>query len=150
MGQDLIRPKRYPRTSGTQTLPEKPKDCSECSDRRKRPLRSTAVNTDSSPSTAEPPKKAAKESFNVDVYGKSSLTAKRSAKSGFCAGIDYLPHSSMGRELDGLFGCHSSALPTCVDCDKRKSLQTATVGLNTDIARSRDYGCDPMPQPKPK
>ncbi|OQR80287.1 hypothetical protein BIW11_05160, partial [Tropilaelaps mercedesae] len=77
--QGLFHPKKYPRTSGTQTMPEKLKDCVDCMERRKRPLCSTAVNTDSALAAPKPPGKAAKEASTLDVCDGTSFTPKRRA-----------------------------------------------------------------------
>ncbi|XP_022660119.1 uncharacterized protein LOC111249912 isoform X6 [Varroa destructor] len=83
--KDSIRLRKDPRTSATQTTAVTPRDCVECVERRKRQLRSTAVNTDVRPITPEPLRKSAKEAFILDICDGTPFTPKSTS---FCAECD--------------------------------------------------------------
>lgn len=112
--ESLFKPKRYPRTSATQTAPEKPKDCVDCVERRKRSLRSTSVNTDSE----EPPKKTPKETFTLDVCDGTSILPrpceeceKRKLKRSHSVGSSTVPPHTRDQATEPIAEPRSSSIP---------------------------------------
>ncbi|XP_018497576.2 uncharacterized protein LOC100902821 [Galendromus occidentalis] len=156
--ESLLRPKRYPRTSATQTTPEKAKDCSDCSERRKRSLRSTSVNTDSE----EPPKKTPKETFTFDVLDGTSILPKpceecekRKLTRSYSVSTSTVPSSTRNQSTDPMAESPSMSRKTAPSPPPKPKNFTRSVGVqssyavtisqsvqvNPELVRTRDSSC---------